>query len=315
MKKEYIILALIIGALTAYLILHRTDSTHYTLPVLEDLDDKAITRLELNRSESTLFLEKTAKGWVVGESKLPAMAATADAMVKAIANLTLTALVSESKSYARYDLDDAHRIRVTAWRDDKAVRTIDVGKVAGSFNHTFVRLDGDHRVYHADENIKTIVDKTEDKLLDKTVLTVDSVQINGFTVKDGDTTLALERKRETVPVAVIGDDKTGESAPAPQTKDIWVDASGAEKDMARITAFVSLLSRVTCERYAPDKAKESWTDPVLEITVSADKVYTLSIFPATDEAAAFPAVSSESDVSFMLSKTKVDDIRKKCGEI
>ncbi|GAB6094886.1 hypothetical protein JCM14469_11380 [Desulfatiferula olefinivorans] len=315
MKKEYIILALIIAALSAYLILHRSDSTHYTLPVLDDLSGRTVTRIELNRGEATLVLEKNGNDWVVGPSKLPAMATLAGAMVTAVRDLTLTALVSESKSYTRYDLDEAHRIRVTAFADGKAVRTFDVGKVAGSFNHTFVKIDGDHRVYHAAENIKTVFDKTENALLDKKVLAFDSTTVNGLTVKDGDISLALERKRDTVPVDVTSEDNTEENAPSPPPAETWVDASGSEKDTDKVTALISLISRVTCESYVPEKAKDAWAGPVIEITVSADRLYTLSVFPPADETSSFPAVSSESAFSFLIPRAKVDDIRKKIGDI
>lgn len=315
MKKEYIILALIIGALSTYLFFHQTDSTHYSLPVLDTLADQDITRLDISQGETGFILEKNDDRWVVGDEKLPARATPVSAMVKAVKEFKLTALVSESKSYSRYELDDSSRIRVEAFNNDKRLRTFDVGKTAASYNHTFVRLDGDHRVYHAEDNIKTIFDTTEDKLIDKQVMAFESTMVHGFTVKDQETALALERKQKPLDLDVTGDKTPGENEGEGQKEDIWVDASGSEKDMTKINAFVVLFSNLTCEAYIKGKTKEDWSDPMITVTITADKPYTLSIFPKKEDDTAYPAISSESTFPFLLPEAKIEDIRKKLSEI
>jgi hypothetical protein len=69
----------------------------------------------------------------------------AQEMLDTLGGLTLTALVSESKNYALYELDDAQKANVKAWQGDQLKRDVDVGKAAPSFRHTFVRLAGDDR--------------------------------------------------------------------------------------------------------------------------------------------------------------------------
>ena len=60
-------------------------------------------------------------------------------MLSAIENLTLTALVSESKNYNLYDLNEEKRINVKAWQGENLKRDVDLGKTASSFRHTFVK--------------------------------------------------------------------------------------------------------------------------------------------------------------------------------
>ena len=92
-------------------------------------------------------------------------------MLDNIEKLTLTALVSESKNYNRYDLSGEAKINVKAWQGDSLKRDIDVGKTASSFRHTFVKTAGDDRVFHARGNFRNTFDTTVDDLRDKTILT------------------------------------------------------------------------------------------------------------------------------------------------
>ncbi|MBU1170539.1 MAG: DUF4340 domain-containing protein [Proteobacteria bacterium] len=318
MKKEYIVLALIIITLSAYLVFHKSDSTHYTLPVLEDLSNSDITRIDILHGTTPLTLEKNSDQWVVGDDKLPANTTMVTAMIKSIKDLKLTALVSESKSYNRYELDEDNRIRVSAWSKDKMVRTVDVGKAASSFKHTFVKLETDPRVYHAEENIRNIFNKTEDNLTDKGVLNVDSANVYQLQVTENGKTVSLVKKQEPVTVDVTQQKKKDESTeapPAPEPKDTWTDASGKDKDLEKITGFVSLFSNLKCTNYIKGLAKDSLTDPILDVSITGDKAYTLSVFAKKEGEKDYPAVSSESAFPFTLPEAKVDDIKKKFGEI
>lgn len=317
MKKEYIILALIIAALSAYLVMHKTDSTHYTLPVIDNLKATTINHIDIVKGDTTLSLESNNNGdsWVVGEDKFPAKKEDVDKMIENIKNLTLTALVSESKSYNRYELDDQNKITVTAKDGDKVIRTFDVGKVASSFKHTFVKLQNDDKVYHADGNFRRNFEKKEEDLTDKTVLKLDKAMVYSLQYKEGDKALSLERKQEPVSVDVTQDkkeDKQEEEAAEPQKpKDIWADAGGAEKSKEKVDSFVSLFTILKCSNYIKGKTKDDFKDPILEITLTADKPYTVSVFPKTEEEKEYPAISSESPFSFTLPSSKVDDMKKK----
>ena len=70
-----------------------------------------------------------------------------------IEQFSLAALVSESKSYNRYELDDQNKIQIKAWQGETLKRDFLVGKTASGSRHTFVRLARDDRVYQAQENL------------------------------------------------------------------------------------------------------------------------------------------------------------------
>ncbi|MBW1691689.1 MAG: DUF4340 domain-containing protein [Deltaproteobacteria bacterium] len=71
-------------------------------------------------------------------------------------------MVSESRDYSRYQLDDEHKITVKAYIGEKLTRELDVGKAAPSYRHTFVRLKENEFVYHARENFRNAFDLSVD---------------------------------------------------------------------------------------------------------------------------------------------------------
>ncbi len=152
-KKEMIVLALVIIALSAYLALRRTDRTHYALPEISPVDKKQISRLEISKAGYSAVLVREQDRWYLEDGHYPVEPAKADRMLDEVSDLTLTALVSESKSYERYGLDPAEALEISAWAGKTRVRSFAVGRTASTYRHTFVRLADDPRVYHAIGNM------------------------------------------------------------------------------------------------------------------------------------------------------------------
>ncbi len=57
-KKEYIILAIIITALSVYLVMRRGDRTLYQLPEIAHVDRKEITKLQITKGKTVIVLNK-----------------------------------------------------------------------------------------------------------------------------------------------------------------------------------------------------------------------------------------------------------------
>jgi hypothetical protein len=314
MKKEYIILSSIIVLLSAYLVFHKVGSTHYTLPVLNDISNQDITKIELSKAGKNITIEKQGDSWVVGVDKFPANDAIVNSMIKIIKNLKFTTLIAESGNYNRYDLDDQNKIKVTAWNNGNMSRSFDVGKVASTFRHTFVKLENDPRIFHAEENFRDTFDKTEDGIEEKTILKFDQAMIKGIHAMGDNKTIALEEKKEPVNTDTKKDDKTSaikaDNKPAtPETRDVWADVTGKEIEKTKITDFVSIFNNLQCDTYIKGAKKEDFKTPLYQIVLVGKKTYTLSIFNKTDEKGGYPAVSSENNFPFTLSATTVDDIK------
>ena len=115
-KKEYIILVLVIIVLSVYLYKRSADRTLYELPQLAQVNEKELTKLEITREKKALVLTKKDDQWFIAPAEYPTDANKVADMLKAIKDFDLTALVSESKGYNRYELDEEQKINVESTR-------------------------------------------------------------------------------------------------------------------------------------------------------------------------------------------------------
>ncbi len=309
-KKEYLILAGVIVVLVAYLLVHKTNRTHYSLPEMPNLKTSELTAVKISATDKTMELKKKDDGWVLEPEKYPADSEKVDSILKAIADLRLTALSSESKNFDIYDLDADHKILVQAWAGDKLVRAFDIGKTAPSYRHTFIKLPDDDRVYHAADNFRNKFEKTKDEIRDKTVLDLDKASIQQIQIarKDGPS-LIVSKKPVSASQEQSKEEKPKKPLQKTEPETIWQDAEG--KPVVKVDELLDAVVRLKCESYIDDKTKEGLGDPVFTLTLSGDQTATLSIFKQTgpnDEA--YPAVSSQNAYPFLLPKYKAERILK-----
>ena len=313
-KKEYIILIAVILALGLYLVFRNPDRAHYSLPELSEIDAAGITKIEIAKPETIVTLEKEGDNWRIMPNGFPADGDKVKTMLETIDTLAVTALVSESKSYNRYELDDDKKISVKAWTGDRLTREFDLGKAASSFRHTFVKLAGDDRVYHARGNFRAKFEQTVDNLRDKHVLSFDPLDIQEMRItKD---TQELVFTRTQLPVDVSPGQEAAEEADSSQQPGapqmIWQTGDGRKGKQTELNRLVTTLSNLRCEKYIDDKKKEDFTDPIYTMVLRGAEDHTLNVFAKTDEEAKdYPAVSSGNDYPFMLPQWQAENLMKK----
>jgi len=309
-KKEYIILALVIIGLSAYLVMRRTDRTLYRLPEIPPVAKNEITRLQLTKAGTQIILNKKDTHWYIAPREYPADNKKLEVMLENIADLNLTALVAESKNYNRYDLEEEKKINVRAWRGDSLGRDIDVGKTASSFRHTFVKLAGDDRVFHALGNLHDAFDQSVDSLREKTVLAFKPDEIQEIEITKAPQSLIFARVQtpagEETRVAA-----KNEVPAAAAPKSVWQTADGRPGDDAALSQMLSALSGLRCEKFIDDRNKADFNAPVYTIRLKGAQEYTLSLFakPKADDKDT-TATSSASDYPFVLGASQVDRLMR-----
>ena len=314
-KKEYIILAVIIIALSVYLVMRRGDRTLYELPQMPQVPQKEITRIEITRGKAIIDLTKKDDSWYIAPKEYPADAGKVKNMLDNIEKLTLTALVSESQNYDLYDLSGEAKINVKAWQADSLKRDIDVGKTASSFRHTFVKTAGDDRVFHARGNFRNTFDTTVDDLRDKTILTYTPSDIQQIQITEEKQSFMLTRtqlpEKEESPTA-----EKEESAAPPAQKTEWQTPDGRTGDEAAVSQLLNTLSNLRCETFIEDRGKEDFTAPLINIRLKGTQEYSLSIFAKTEEKESEqPAISSASKYAFRLTDSATQGIMKDASNI
>ena len=315
LKKEYLILTAVMVALILYLALHRSNRTHYTLPKISSIPGKHISKIEFKKAAGTVVLNKKDNIWNIGPKEYPADSDKIEDILNVIENLKVTALVSESKNYVRYDLNPDKKIHVRAWQGESLIREFDIGKAAATYQHTFVKLAKDPNVYHARGDFRQKFDPTVEDLRDRTVLSFVQKDLREIKIARNKKTVALDLKQVVEANGKKKDAaaKTGKSS-EPQTA--WVDTNGKKVDAVKVGRLLGFLNRLECEAYIDDSKKDVFKDPVYAVTLQGPREHSLSIFAKENkDEKTYPAVSSENDYPFLLSDTQIDSLKANIDEI
>lgn len=316
LKKEYFILTAILVALILYLTLHRSNRTHYQLPELSEVSGKHISKFEITTAGNSIIFNKEDNTWHIEPKGYRADSTKVKNILNVIEKLKLTALVSESKNYVRYNLSNDKNIHVKAWQGKTLLREFDIGKAAPTFKHTFVKLPNDPNVYHARGDFRRNFDRSVDDLRDKTVLSYTQNTIHEINLAHEKKTISLSKKEipETLPEKK--DDQTVKSSKEAKTKTVWEDTKGHEVAPGKISSLLSFLNSLECEKYLDDLKKEDFKNPIYTVTLKGENEYSLLVFSKQDKNAKnYSAISSENESPFLLSDTQVDTIKSKLDEI
>ena len=320
LKKEYIILGVVIIALLFYLILKQSDQIHYEIPDIKPLIKEDIGKVEIRLKGKTITLNKEENKWVVGEKKYPVDEGKVKNIIDTIAELSLSEMVSESRNYTPYELDDEKKIAVKAYKEGDVLREFEIGKQASTYGHTFVKIAGDDKVYHAKKSFRGYFEHEIDALRDKTVLTFDKNEISEIAVLSEGREY-LFSKKVTVNEPKPAEAESKEAPPtAPEEKIQWLTAGGKEGDKAKLDSFINQLSDLKCDKFLEDKEPKDLEgkNPIFKITLKGSKSYTLSLFeklvdgPDKDK---FPGMSSENVYPFLMSGYKGDNFIKDAKEL
>ncbi len=324
-KKEYIIVAIIIVALSLYLVYHRKDRTNYEMPEISAVSAHSITRVEIIKKDSSVTLVKSDNAWHISPDGFPVNTEKVMIMLNLVENFKLTVLISESnpasesEKYSMYQLDNDNKITVKAWAEDKLKIDIDVGKAAASYKHTFVKFAGDYRVYHAKNDLRKGFDLSEDTLLDKTVLSFNTNKVREIHFTEGGTAKVLALKE--IPKEIKEPKKTDKDGVAGQVEDpedmetVWMGMENKKIEDPVVNEMLETLSGLKCEKYLKGK-KEDYSDPIYKIFLKGEKEYFISVFEKTDkESKIYPAVSSRVDYPFELKAELVEKIKKRSEKI
>jgi Domain of unknown function (DUF4340) len=319
LKKEIVILVVVIVGLSIYLLTRQTDRTLYRLPQLPPVSAKSITRIDINGPEGMISLNRADDSWTIGEQKYPADRAKVSRMLDAISDLSLTAMMSESKDYVRYDLTDKNKISVKAWAGTTPERELDIGKVGPSFRHTFVKLAGDANVYQAHNNFRATFEQGMEDLRDKSVLSFAASDIQEIRLTKG--TEAMTLVQHEAPLAKETREKkesdTAKEAPPPlKAIMVWQANDGRTAASAKVDELLAAVSQLACEKYITDHVTTDYKDPIYTLELEGQKAHRLSIFAKQNETdTSHPAVSSDSPYPFFLADWKAKQLMPAFGDL
>jgi len=312
MKKEYIILIILIIGLIAYLGLKKDNQVHYELPTIPQVDTTRIDRVEISKADRLVVLNKGENGWTVTDKKFSVNPEDIEQMIGTLKAIKLSALVSEAKDLARYELNDTHAVKVKALAGKEAVRSFVIGKTAPSHNHTFIYLDDkDRTVYQANGNFKSQFDKESADFRDKKVLEFDPAGVKKVT---------LEKQGQIVTLIKSQTPKTTDQEKDETKKDLiekkplheestWKKEDGSVTDQKTISDLLSSLSKLECQAFLDEDkaARLKEIQPSCKILLENDKTFILNLFNK-NENQDVEGSCSYTPYAFTLTSYKAEDI-------
>ena len=287
-RITYIVLGIIIVVLSLYLALRQRDRMQYTLPRLEPLSALEVETLKIEQAGRILKIVRSEETWQIQPEGYRADRAAIEEMIKTVAELQLTELVSVTGNYSRYDLDEQSRIRVTAFKKEKVLRRFDLGKRSPNYNHTFIRIDGDDRVFQTPGNPGAVFGLSKDDLRDRLVLSFDPDTITEIRAEGPGWAVNISRTPE--------ESRQEQNSAAVTPKVTWRAETGEVWEAELIDELLNTLSDLDAVRYREQEDRNG--KPVFTITLTGQKPYTLEVFARQDNL--YPARSSESEYPFAL---------------
>lgn len=304
-RKEYVVIAVLVVALSLYLLLREGDRTQYELPEVAEVEKEAIDRLVVDRPGGEMTLEMRNGVWRVVPEGWPADETKVDAMREAFAGLEIGTLVSESKNYTLYELDDESRIRVEAFGGEASLGAFDIGKTAPTYRHTYVRLPGDERVYQAAGNLRRTFDLDADRVRDRDVLDAERSSVTGLTVAGTEGRVSLARIQKPA-------EPPAEGEPAPPAVTAWITPDSTEADGKVVDGILKQVTSLDADGFPPPGTEPGGHEYLVALEGTGDTLY---IHDHLEDEKKYLATSSQYDFPFLLSEWKVKQIRKTPAEL
>ncbi len=314
-KAEFIVLIGVIIILFALLIFRSSNNVHYKLPEIKPINKQDISKIEIKKFDQSLTLIKKNSRWIIDPKAYACDNDKINDMIDNIVNLTLTALVSESKDYKRYGLDNEQKIIVKAFNTkNQLLIEFEIGKQASTFRHTFVKIPNNIKVYQASNSFRDNFDQKIDALRDKLVMKFDKNEITEIEIEKDKQKLHFMKKIK--PVEINTGKKNDKKSYNKTPEEEWLTIDKKKANSEEMESIFNELTKLDCSKYIEDKAKQDFLNPIYTITLKGNKLYSISIFEKIEgNNNEYPAITSESAYPFLLSSYKADNIMKKPEEL
>ncbi len=307
-----IIVAVILFALT-YLFLKNTDKINYKVPKLGTLKIDKIEKIVITKGDRKVVLKKNEGDWSVeGDEGYKTDSDILKKVIESVSELKLTTLVSKSKNYFKYELDEKRKINVKVFIANKMIREFDIGKIASTYDHTNVKIAKDNNVYHSQGSLRSIFDKSLDDFRDKNVFTIDRSQTNKiiFIINNKEYTF-----NKTVLAIKKGEDGKKDGDKSQKTVTEWT-LNGKKVDNSKVNSILSILMNIECDKYDYSNSDVFSNDPLFTLKLEGSvedyiKVYNLK----NKDDDIYPVKTSQSKYNFYVKKYKIDNFFKTLKEL
>lgn len=245
-------------------------------------------------------LVRDGDAWLGGAKKYPVTKTSVDYFIEQISEIRALDKVGSLGNAAvaeRYQLDDAHKITVTAKKDGKVLRTLHIGKEAPASSQSYIALDDKKDIFLASGNIRGTFSTSLSSIRSRAVWQLDKSAITGVTLRPaspGGNVLAITKT------------SSGEDS-------VWsISPSENQIDGAKAQAWFDSLANLTTPVWHDEDDLGGTKIVDAEIACGTDAI-TLSLYeiaPDGDGNATYYAKSSETPYVFELASYAAEKFLK-----
>ncbi len=281
-KLQYIALVAVIICLAGLLLVKQSRQDRFKPPRLPEIDRQAITRIKLTAPKQGIELVRQDDSWKILPGKYRADDKAVEKLLDALAGMQLTALVSESGNYTRYQLDRQARIKVDVFAGKHLVRSVDIGKTAPTGHHTFVSLEGDNQVFHARGVLRALCQPDTDHFRDKAILAFATDRVTALDIRIDNRKMEIKSTRDAASKARA-----------------WHNQKGDPIQSSRIEHMLNLLAKTRCRNFA-SSFPEKQIKLAIKIKLGPGSSQELALAAAAKNTSPYPGRSSIQATPFVI---------------
>lgn len=291
-KKTWILVGVVVFIYLLILVLpdHDKRSKVKTL----DRVKKPVTAFSLTtKSLGEVSVEKTDDRWYVSKRKYAADIGKVEEFLKTFSNEFELEVVSLSRAFSSYDLDEENRTTVSLIDDNgNVLRSFHIGKSANRYRSRYVSLDDEVIIYASITPIGNLVDvDTLDDLRDKTISTFVPSQIIsiGSSKGRGASFIELTLQNNLVDLPEKDNSKSSNQETNQETKEEnkkgYVDKSGKIYDYDKVQQIVEKLSSLKAKSFFEiDENRSILENPLVSYRYKlSDREEVITIYEKTDQ--------------------------------
>ena len=282
-RKEYIILSLIILVSVIYIVGQKDSKINYEVPRFEVLKKADIQKIIMKNNLTTLELKKEGDSWIILPEGYKADSSQINRLLSESASLTIMDLISDRENYDRYNLDEENAQTVSIFDKEGLRREFLLGKTASGGVYSYISIKETSGVYSVSGDLKSIFDLNRDKMRDKQVLSFAPGSIKEMEILKDKTRSLLKLKGE------------GEES-------VWTLDGNDLDNTTEIKNRVETLSRLKCTGFIESQNM----DPLVTIRLIGEEIYTVDLFEKQEKG--YTAVSSLSQDPFLIPIYLGDDL-------
>ncbi len=285
-KKEYILLLVIVVASALYLFFQRDSRINYEIPKFDKITKDEILKISIQDSNNSLEVKKEGDGWQLLPEGYKGDNPAIDSLVSQIVDITIMDLVSDSENYKRYNLDDGNSISIKVYNSEGLIREFTLGKSTSNSIYSYIRLKDKKGVYSVKGDLTGTMKTNPDDLRDKQVLDFTFEDINEVELNKGNDKLNLTSRKE--------EDKTS-----------WLLDGKVIENSDEINSNLDWFSDLSCSEYLETVSNDSL---IASFKFIGNGDHSISIHEKVERG--YSATSSFSKYPFIISQYQVDNVLK-----